>query len=576
MTETDCTSNDCPANRLPDTSRCLEHATEEEFTLFVESLHPGKVLVFQRTNIHANRLNVILETLRSESGEIHIGRAFFEHSTLHGIIKFKGVTFQGIANFRECVFTQPAHFESCTFKGNAQFSGVQFQRFTRITNNRFNKDLTFRNATCGEGVGFTGSELCGRADFSDAEILRIGKFSQIVWHSSVNFSRAKLVDCSFNSSIFAGGLTARDAEVSGKFQMQGVEVKDVINFEGSSFSDLTFMGPLAVAGTLKINDCNWTGRGRISVSAHRFDMSRTQFEDPIEIRVRNSITRAEGVRFGKPSLLTGEADIFHFATSEGARGNLSEDGLHPKKIRSHPMLVSLRSSDVTNLTIAHFDLSTCSFAETNNLDLLRLSGNPIFSQTPKRLRFRRGRRPSVWWSSRQVIDEERQWRSAQGWAGWSGADARSPSAETVSQLYRALRSSHEAAGDGPGAADFYYGEMEMRRHSRGTPRAERAVIFLYWMLSGYGLRAGRASIGFITTLLSLSLISLLFGFHGISPSYVEVTVYWASCMLSLRGGDADLTDHLTIAGETVRISLRLLGPFFIGLALLAVRNRVKR
>jgi hypothetical protein len=55
----------------------------------------------------------------------------------------------------------------------------------------------------------------------------------------------------------------------------------------------------------------------------------------------------------------------------------------------------------------------------------------------------------------------------------------------------------EDSKDEPGAADFYYGEMEMRRHSTGTPPSRRpivSIIWLYWLVSGYGLRASRALI----------------------------------------------------------------------------------
>src|SRR5690242_6644866 len=37
-------------------------------------------------------------------------------------------------------------------------------------------------------------------------------------------------------------------------------------------------------------------------------------------------------------------------------------------------------------------------------------------------------------------------------------------------------------------------EMEMRRHARSTPRAERLILAAYWAVSGYGLRATRAFI----------------------------------------------------------------------------------
>ena len=50
----------------------------------------------------------------------------------------------------------------------------------------------------------------------------------------------------------------------------------------------------------------------------------------------------------------------------------------------------------------------------------------------------------------------------------------------------------EDAKDEPGAADFYYGECEMRRHDPDAPRAERLVLWVYWLRSGYALRAWRA------------------------------------------------------------------------------------
>ena len=63
--------------------------------------------------------------------------------------------------------------------------------------------------------------------------------------------------------------------------------------------------------------------------------------------------------------------------------------------------------------------------------------------------------------------------------------------ERLATLYRQLRKAQEDIKDEPGAADFYYGEMEMRRHAQTAPAAERAIIWLYWLISGYGLRALR-------------------------------------------------------------------------------------
>ncbi len=43
-------------------------------------------------------------------------------------------------------------------------------------------------------------------------------------------------------------------------------------------------------------------------------------------------------------------------------------------------------------------------------------------------------------------------------------------------MYRQLRKAVEGAKNEPGAADFYYGEMEMRRHTSTSRAADRAII----------------------------------------------------------------------------------------------------
>ena len=53
----------------------------------------------------------------------------------------------------------------------------------------------------------------------------------------------------------------------------------------------------------------------------------------------------------------------------------------------------------------------------------------------------------------------------------SGEPASVPS--RIAAIYRSLRKANEDAKNEPGAADFYYGAMEMRRHSPATPFAER-------------------------------------------------------------------------------------------------------
>ncbi|MFI6149924.1 hypothetical protein [Streptomyces sp. NPDC051109] len=88
----------------------------------------------------------------------------------------------------------------------------------------------------------------------------------------------------------------------------------------------------------------------------------------------------------------------------------------------------------------------------------------------------------------------------------------------MAATYRRLRKAFEDSKNEPGAADFYYGEMEMRRHDRtGTPSAERGLLHGYWLLSGYGLRASRA-LGWLAAAMLATIILLMgFGIPQASP-----------------------------------------------------------
>jgi hypothetical protein len=89
-------------------------------------------------------------------------------------------------------------------------------------------------------------------------------------------------------------------------------------------------------------------------------------------------------------------------------------------------------------------------------------------------------------------------------------ESAAPAAQTVAGVYRALRKAREDSKDASGASDFYYGEMEMRRkHERG------ALLLVYWLLSGYGTRAGRALLAYGAVVGLIGLLLHSFGFEGV-------------------------------------------------------------
>ena len=161
-------------------------------------------------------------------------------------------------------------------------------------------------------------------------------------------------------------------------------------------------------------------------------------------------------------------------------------------------------------------------------------------------------------------------------------------------MYRALRKGREDAKDEPGAADFYYGEMEMRRAAASG--WERTLLTLYWLLSGYALRASRSLVAFAVVVTVFAVLLYWWGFQPASATRVTgvnldsgavsyaaaapapdlggAFVYSAeSATVFFRGPGPEL---LTEWGRVFQVCLRLLGPALLALTVLAVRGRVKR
>jgi len=302
-----------------------------------------------------------------------------------------------------------------------------------------------------------------------------------------------------------------------------------------------------------------------------------------------------------------------------------------------PRVNSLRGCDVRNLVLSNVDLRACRFVGAYNLDQLRIEGR-VFTSCPKGLQ--RGLWPLLWgWTSRRVLAEEHQWRATyergtrrKGWypaesqaqhsdhipmqrgtAGRLGhlagqgpgylwrtlsrarrvrRTARHTQARELAAIYRALRKGREDAKDEPGAADFYYGEMEMRRHDRRAKAreerrvrhyghwtaatTERAVLWLYWLISGYGLRAWRAMAALAVVIGLVGVGFSRVGFDHPHPSQVASWLYALQAAVSLEGKARQLSGQLTLPGELLRVGLRFTGPVLLALAVLSIRGRVKR
>jgi hypothetical protein len=148
------------------------------------------------------------------------------------------------------------------------------------------------------------------------------------------------------------------------------------------------------------------------------------------------------------------------------------------------------------------------------------------------------------------------------------------SPDRLAVLYRSLRKAFEDDKNEAGAGDFYYGEMEARRHSAATPRAERWILAVYWLLSGHGQRAGRAIAAVFGLVAVVSVLLFTVGLPGPVAGWgrLDQAIRIALGAVVFR----DAGQQLTSPGLWTVMIARFLGPVLLALGVLAVRARVKR
>jgi hypothetical protein len=156
----------------------------------------------------------------------------------------------------------------------------------------------------------------------------------------------------------------------------------------------------------------------------------------------------------------------------------------------------------------------------------------------------------------------------------------------IERLYRELKQNYEDRRDYERAGDFHYGEKEMRRQNPETPRGLRFFLTLYWLFSGYGERYLRplfwagllfvlSTIGYIWWGLRLEdgSSSLAWTYPWINPcDWLRAAHYSFRVMTLLKPDDWVPLRY----AQLINTVQTLLGPTFLGLFALALRQRLKR
>ncbi len=541
-----CGSQDCIGIQLPGQGFCLAHVAEEVRAAFLAGLVPGSDLDLRGTPIDSYLLTAVLDALK-EDEQPRLGDARFGEAQFSGKDEYVGTRFFGKPGFVGAQFGGETDFEGAQFSGYALFGKAQFSEYALFAGAQFSGNVGFENAKFGGDAEFEGAQFKGDAEFEGAQ--------------------------------FRGDALFGEAQ----------------------FSAARVLGPLIAESNLSLQQASFSAPILIEAATPRLALVGVAFQEAATLRVRFTDIVLDGVSFTKPSTISFAESVLKI----GSTSELNDDVLETSERGARPRLRSLRLVDLSNLVLGDLDLSACLFQGAHNLEKLRIEGPLRFNLTPGawRVRLRRWWIP-VWRTStrRQALAEEHHFRAQQSsprrrgipgrlriptWdssdvqqADWvqrtTGQPVQTLKPENLAALYRALRKGLEDQQNAPATADFYYGEMEMRRISSTAPLSDRFVLWVYWLVSGYGLRASRALAAFA---LLVPFFAIGFWLWGLDPDHGHRVSYPIALLRSFESATSLLRpppQGLTYIGQLLDAVLRLIGATLLGLALFSLRGRIKR
>jgi uncharacterized protein YjbI with pentapeptide repeats len=590
-------------------------------------------------------------------GTIFTGDASFDNAIFDGDASFDKALFTGDAGFIDATFTSDTSFHKATFIGDASFydaifTGELMRDYLEVTTGEPRpSDASFGDAIFTGTAGFDGATFTANASFHKATFIGKAGFDKTTFAANVGFHTATFTDkSSFKDATFAGDASFDEATVTGDTNFERALARR-LSFAGAVFS-IPEPGPwialavsldravLAVRSRIFITasqiDARWLQAregAHLLLRCPRVDLSDSEFlrrsivssDSAQEIPVRNAPKAASGdsprerARAQAAKAVKKLSDDLEAAFAEWKISSLGvnlarkmqdwrEETRRDLDGTPRSGVTSLERANIGELVLSDVVLDHCKFVGAHGLDKLRIGPGCSFQPTPRQL----GRRLL---GRRRIIAEELQWRSKHTAGGKPGKEKfKFLPAPDIAEIYRDLRKGLEEAKNEPGAADFYYGEMEMRRlagrkPAGGAPRrrmapiwAERTLLNGYWAVSGYGLRASRALITLVIVVTGSAMlytsptfatmvtppprIAMIDPTTGVvtdtktpptsAPKFWDALEYSARESISLLQSRGTSTITTTGAGTILDFVLRLAGPVLLAFTVLALRARIRR
>ncbi|MUN41684.1 pentapeptide repeat-containing protein [Actinomadura litoris] len=523
---------------------CLAHLSSDQLQAYLANLATGADIHTRNVVFTSDLLQRLLRAVAGRSSEL--GKADFRGATFSERVSFREATFTGHTNFRGATFCEDTDFGNVTFTGHTDFRGATFTKDTDFGNVTFTGHTDFRGATFTKDTNFSDAFFYEHADFGGATFTKDTNFSDVTFTE----------DASFSSAAFTGHASFRDATFTKNADFSGGRVEGRAEMVGCAASGLVW-ARARIAGELVVE-----------AAAARVDLSGVRASGRVGLRLRGARVDLSEAVFTGPVTVHG----LQTAIAGVDETTIAWEGTEPGGPAPRVKMVSLRNADAERLVLTDVDLSECRFAGMQQLEKITLDGRCRLATDPR--------------GTRQVLAEEHHWRAARPRprprktrlaTRWRAAPdgVAVVDAARLEVLYRQLRKALEDSKNEPGAADFYYGEMQMRRHS-GRGFAERALVWTYWLVAGYGLRAWRA-IAALAVLVALVAVAVKYaGFPGEPVPYIDALLYSLRSAFLINVKSAHVPETVTRWGEVFRIVLRITVPLLLGLAGLAIRNRVKR
>jgi uncharacterized protein YjbI with pentapeptide repeats len=541
-----CAQHGCLGEALPNAGTCFAHSLDSERAQLLNQV-PGsnRALCLRGTSISQTLWNQIANSPMFAGGVL-CAPIMLAGAEIDASIRIDGVTFNHYIELTSAAVFQHIEFKNCSFKVHFSARHGFFD---------------------GGSINCNGSTFYEDVDLSFLTVDRTSfGFEGCTFERAVNldgFTGA----IHLNKSNFRGNITCRNSKAF--LIMNGSEFHGALDLTQSELVGL-HGERLVVHSTLQLGKCaiphlylprsTFNSRVHIDVLSTSIDLTGAVMKEGGLLLLEKAQVRLDQLSLGGPLRVSGKAN----------------------SREQQPEILGLLNADAGKMSLSRVNLTRCSFVGAHGLGAIDIESTVTFARAP------------YWAGGRKFIADEYALRSGAGKllkSRWKldgvhvGVELPKPVRGSeppilltplvpaqVESLYRELRRSLETKSDMSSAADFYFGEMEMRRRGSSGSFLERVLVWCYWGLSGYGLRPGRALLAWFLLIAAGTFGLIAF---QLPPSQATVSETLLIAVRASIPGFASPT-NLSPMGQWIETGIRVFGTMLIALFLLAARSTVMR